>query len=258
MGVVEYTGNSSEITVPTSLWTILYGKAKSRKTTTALTWPAPFLIAEMDCDEARLKYCLDRHAPGKAASYDIILPKNQEQLTDGEVEDMMGRAEKLVRMANSIGEGTLILDGGNTLYRLYQLYFTGYDYSGGRPTDLKGAASAGARADFGRISQHFEQLLMPLRAHSNLSVVFTTEPKELWADGKSTGKFEPRGPDSWDFKFDLEMMTFIQGGDWDIEAGKPAPIKGYGLIDWCAYYDSRMRGKVIEEPTYDKIRSMLG
>lgn len=179
-------------------------------------------------------------------------------LTEGELDDMMGRTELIIRMAKSKGEGTLLIDGGNTLYRLYQLAFTGYDYSAGKPQDLKGKEAAGARADFARISQHFEQLLMPMRALPNLNVVFTTEPKEIWSEGKGTGRYEPRGPDSWDFKFDLEMYTFVNGGEYSESLGKAAPIEGFGLIDWCAYRDDRMRGKIVKEPSYDKIRQLLG
>lgn len=257
MALVEYTGNSESVTVPSRLWSIIFGAAKSRKTSTALTWPEPFYIAELDCDEDRLKYCLDRHASGKKAMYDVILPSDQNMLSEAEAEDMMGRTEKLIRIAKAQGEGTLILDGGNTLYRLYQLVFVGHDFSAGKVPDLKGAAAAGARADFARISQHFEQLLMPMRQSPELNVVFTTEPKEVWAEGKGTGVFEPRGPDSWDFKFDLELMTYVAGGGWNVDLGKAEPITGYGLVKWSAFRDDRMRGKVITEPSYEKIRGML-
>ena len=257
MSITEYVGSSEQITIPEALWAIIFGMAKSRKTSTALSWPEPLFIAELDCSEERLKYCLDMHAAGKKATFDVITPSNQNMLTESEAEDMMGRTEKMIRIANSAGEGTLILDGGNTLYRLYQLVFVGHDFSAGKPEDLKGAASAGARADFARISQHFEQLLMPMRAHPNLNVVFTTEPKEVWVDGKGSGKFEPRGPDSWDFKFDVEMMTYVVGGEYDDSLGRAAPIEGYGVIKWCSYNDARMRGKIIKEPTFDKIRAML-
>lgn len=257
MSVQEYIGNKDSVTVPTSLWAIIFGAAKSRKTATALTWPDPLFIAELDCNEDRLRYCLDRHAPGKKAMYEVIMPKNQNILTEDEMNDMMGRTEMMIKVANSQKKGTLIIDGGNTLYRWYQLAFTGFDYSAGKPQDLKGPAAAGARADFARISQHFEQLLLPMRNYPDLNVVFTTEPKEVWADGKGTGKFEPRGPDSWDFKFDIEIQTYVTGGDYDEALGKPAPIEGWGLVKWSAYRDDRLRGKVIKEPSYDKLRSLL-
>ena len=257
MGLTEYIGNADEITVPSRLWGLLYGAAKSRKTSTAVSWPGPLWIAELDCDEDRLRYVLDRHAPGKSASYDIILPTNQFELTEQELENLMGRAEIMIRAAKSAGQGTLIVDGGNTLYRLYQMAFVGADFSAGKPKDLKGAASAGARADFARISQHFDQLLKPMRETKELNVVFTTEPKETWVDGKGSGKFEPRGPDSWEFSFDVELMTYVTGGEYSESLGRATPIEGYGVVNWCSFRDDRMRGKIIKEPTFDKIRAML-
>lgn len=257
MALQAYTGNEADITVPTRLWGLLYGMAKSRKTSTAVSWPGPLWIAELDCDEDRLKYVLDRHAPGKIANYDVILPTDQVALTEKELDNIIGRTEIVIRAAKSAGEGTLIVDGGNALYRLYQMAYTGYDYSAGKPQDLKGAASAGARADFARISQHFDQLLKPMRDYPNLNVVFTTEPKEIWVDNKGSGRYEPRGPDSWEFSFDVELFTFVTGGEYDATVGKVMPVEGYGTINWCSYRDDRMRGKVIKEPSYDKIRSML-
>lgn len=257
MALRGYTGNAEEVTVPTRFWGLIYGMAKSRKTSTACSWPGPLYIAELDCDEDRLKYVLDRHAPGKEVNYDIILPKNQVELTEAELANIIGRTEIVIRAAKSAGEGTLIVDGGNALYRLYQMAYTGYDYSAGKPQDLKGAASAGARADFARINQHFDQLLKPMRDYPKLNVVFTTEPKEVWSEGKGTGKYEPRGPDSWEFSFDIELFTFVEGGTYDASQGKILPVEGYGTVNWSAYRDDRMRGKVVKEPTYDKLRSML-
>lgn len=257
MALKAYEGNAESVTVPTRLWTLIYGMAKSRKTSTAVTWPGPLWIAELDCDEDRLKYVLDRHAPKKPVQYDIILPSNQDALTDGELDNLIGRTELVVRAAKSAGEGTLIVDGGNTLYRLYQMSYTGYDYSAGRPLDLKGKEAAGARADFARISQHFDQLLKPMRDYPNLNVVFTTEPKEIWSEGKGTGRYEPRGPDSWEFSFDLELFTFVTGGEYSESLGKSAPVEGYGTINWSAYRDDRLRGKVLKEPSYDKLRMLL-
>lgn len=257
MSLKSYQGNAEAVTVPSRLWSIIYGKAKSRKTSTAVTWPGPLHIAELDCDEDRLKYVLDRHAPGKEAQYDIILPTNQVALTEAELDNLIGRTEIVIRAAKSAGKGTLIIDGGNTLYRLYQIAYTGHDYSSGRPQDLKGKEAAGARADFARISQHFDQLLKPMRDNADLNVVFTTEPKEVWADGKGTGTYEPRGPDSWEFSFDLELMTFVTGGTYDDTLGRVGPIEGWATINWSAYRDDRLRGKVIKEPSYDKIRSLL-
>ena len=257
MALTEYAGDASAITIPNNLWCILFGLAKSRKTSTAVSWPGPLMIAELDCNEERLKYVLDSHAAGKKAKYDIIIPKDQKMLTEGEAEDMMGRTEQVIQEAHKEGQGTLIVDGGNTLYRLYQLVFVGHDFSAGKPEDLKGAASAGARADFSRITQHFDQLLKPLRQYPNLNVVFTTEPKEIWENGKGSGKFEPRGPDSWEFMFDLQMMTYVLGGEYDETLGKPAPVEGYGIVKWSSYRDSRMRGKIIKEPTFEKLMAML-
>src|SRR3990167_5628077 len=196
MSLKEYIGNADEITLPDRLWALIFGHAKSAKTTLAVSWPGPLWIAELDCDEARLRYVLDRHAPGKPATYDVILPTNQAELPQAELDNMLGRTEVVIRSAKSAGEGTLLIDGGNTFYRLLQLAFVGADFSAGKPKDLKGAASAGARADFARISQHFDQLLKPMREQPNLNVVITTEPKERWANGSGTGTYEPRGPDS--------------------------------------------------------------
>lgn len=257
MALTAYEGNDKEISVPNHLWSIIYGAAKSRKTSTAVSWPGPLWIAELDCDEDRLKYVLDRHAPGKKCQYDIILPNNQLGLTESERDQIIARTEVVMRAAKSAGEGTLIVDGGNTLYRLYQIAYTNLDWTTGRPKDVSGKEVAAARANFALISQHFDQLLKPMRDLPGLNVVFTTEPKEIWADGKGTGRFEPRGPDSWEFSFDLELMTYVQGGEYDPNLGKPAPIEGYGIINWCAYRDDRMRGKIIKEPTYEKLRMML-
>lgn len=257
MGLTAYSGDDKNITVPSRLWPIIYGGAKSRKTSLAVSWPGPLWIAELDCDEDRLKYVLDRHAPGKAAQYDIILPNNQVGLMEAELDQLIGRTEVVIRAAKSAGEGTLIIDGGNTLYRLYQISYTGYDYSAGRPSDARGAGAATARANFALISQHFDQLLKPMRENSNLNVVFTTEPKEVWENGKGSGRFEPRGPDSWEFAFDIELMTYVAGGMYDESLGKIAPIEGHAVVNWCSYRDDRMRGKDIKDPSYDKIRSML-
>lgn len=257
MALKEYEGNAEDVTVPSRLWAIIYGMAKSRKTSTALSWPGPLWIAELDCDEDRLKYCLDKHAPGKKAQYDVILPSNQVGLTESERDSIIGRTEVVIRAAKSAGEGTLIVDGGNTLYRLYQIAYTSLDWSAGRPRDVSGKETAAARANFALISQHFDQLLKPMRDNPNLNVVFTTEPKEIWADNKGTGKYAPRGPDSWEFAFDLELMTFVEGGEYDATTGQNSAIEGYGVINWCSYNDTRMRGKVVKEPTYDKIRSLL-
>ena len=257
MALTAYKGNAEAVTVPKRLWGIVYGKAKSRKTSLAVSWPGPLHIAELDCDEERLKYVLDRHAPGKEVQYDVILPTNQVALTEAELDNIVGRTEIVIRAAKSAGHGTLIVDGGNTLYRLYQIAYTGHDYSAGRPQDLKGAASAGARADFARISQHFDQLLKPMRDNPDLNVVFTTEPKEVWADGKGTGRYEPRGPESWEFSFDIELMTFVTGGEYDESLGRAAAIEGFATINWCSFRDDRMRGKIIKDPTFDKIRSLL-
>ena len=253
----EYVGSEQAITIPHKIWAIIYGMAKSRKTSTAVSWPGPLWIAELDCDEERLKYILDRHAPNKEAHYDIILPRNQVGLSEGERDEIISRTEAVARAAYAAGEGTLIIDGGNTLYRLYQIFYTKLDWSAGKPQDVGGKETAAARANFALISQHFDQLLKPMRDKPDLNVVITTEPKEIWAGNQGTGRFEPRGPDSWEFSFDVELMTYVEGGQYSEQLGGIQPIEGWGVVNWSAYRDDRLRGKAIKEPTYEKIRSML-
>lgn len=253
-----FIGDPENIPLPeTRLWALVYGFPKSRKTSTAVTWPGPLWIAELDCDEDRLRYVLAKHAPGKEANYDIILPRSQTGLTEAELEDLVGRTELVIRAAKSAGEGTLIIDGGTALYRWYQILYTGYDFSAGKPAGLKGRESQSARANFALITQHFDQLLKPMRDIPTLSTVVATEAREVWSGGEGTGKYEPKGPDSWEFTFDIEIMTYVEGGEYDPIMGTHSEVKGYGYINWCAYQDGRMRGKRIPDVSYEKIMSLL-
>lgn len=257
MPVKEYQGNNKEITIPSRLWFIDYGMAKAGKTAFAVSCPEPLWIAELDCNEDRLKYVLDKHASGKAATYDVIASSNQLGLSEGECEELIGRTEAIMRMAKSAGEGTLILDGANTLYRLYQLKYTKLDWSAGKPQDVSGKEIAAARANFALINNQFDTLVKPMRDLPNLNGVFTTEPSADWANGQSTGTYSPRGPDSWEFLFDIELFTFVTGGLYDATKGGNTPVEYHGSINWSAYRDDRLRGKTIKDPTYDKVRMLL-
>ena len=87
--------------------------------------------------------------------------------------------------------------------------------------------------------------------------MFTTEPRELWANGQGTGRYEPRGPDSWEFAFDLELFTFVTGGGWNETLGKATPIEYNATINWSSYNDLRLRGKTLRDPSFEKIRQLL-
>lgn len=254
-----FTETSSHGTVP--LLVELWGQEKVRKTTTALTFPAPIYLLNFDRDASPI---IARFPKKKIYVKDFQLPYDHE-MTAGDAASILKEFWAASREALSQPFGTVVIDTVTHLWKVQQVYIL-RDILERRESRTQSQKEARIYPfDYARANTLYENLLLAPK-YSRMHVVFIGRARAVYnSQSEPTGEVEAQVQKDTPYLVNLvvhlerrtEEVSFIKSKDEVKRIVSRLKIPKFVGVVEASGFDTSHVGEEIEDPTYEKFMKLL-